>query len=143
MSDEKKPATFSAFVAFDKASSSPTGEYVRGWLSVSTDAKGNPVVDDQDDQVVISEITKAAHVFISKSRDGKVMHKGQPVGEFVESVIIDDEFAAAHGIVHKQRGWWGTFHVLDADVRKDVVAGKFKGFSIGGDGTRVTRRRKK
>jgi hypothetical protein len=140
MADEIRE--FRAYVEFEKGAADPTGEYLRGWLSVSIDEHGNPVVDDQDDHVSTVELTKAAHRFVSDSRAGKVMHNGQPIGEWVESVMIDDDFAKAMGMSSKKRGWWGTFHVLSPEIRKRAASGEFKGFSIGGQGTRVTRKKK-
>lgn len=139
MSD--KTQEFRAFVAFEKGAATVTGEFVRGWLSVTHDENGKQVVDGADDRISIVELTKAAHRFVSStSRSGRVMHNGVDVGEFVESVIIDDDFAKAVGMTSKKRGWWGNFHVLDADIRKQAAAGKFKGFSIGGRGLRITKK---
>lgn len=138
MSDD--PKDFRVYVAFEKGAATPTGEFVRGWLSVTHDENGKVVEDGEGDRIAIVELTKAAHNFIKSDRGGKVMHDGKLVGEFIESVIVDDEFAKAMGMTSKKRGWWGNFQVHDTDVRKQAAAGRFKGFSIGGRGIRVTKR---
>lgn len=137
MSDAKD---IKLFVAFEKGAATPTGEFIRGWLSVVIDKNGNQVADDEGDRVSMPEITKAAHTFITKSRAGKVHHKGGVVGQFVESVLIDDDFAKAFGITSKQRGWWGNFQVLDPIIKARAARGEFKGFSIGGQGFRITKK---
>lgn len=134
------PVDFRVVVEFEKGAANATGEYVRGWLSVAIDENGKQVEDDQGDRVSIVELEKAAHKFISESRAGKVSHGGKDIGEFVELVIIDDAFAKATGMTSQKRGWWGNLHVLDEATKADVAKGKFKGFSIGGRGVRVTRK---
>ena len=64
------------------------------------------------------------------------MHRGDKVGEVVESVIIDDEFAKATGMTTDKRGWWIGMAVNDDGIRKRVKDGELKAFSIGGRGKR-------
>lgn len=118
---------------FEKTSA--TGEFVSGWASVIED-DGELVIDFHDDAAEMSELRKAAHKFITNARQAKLLHKGNRIGEVVESVLIDDAFAEAHGIVHKKRGWWITMQVNDEDVRKRVRDGELRAFSIGGRGVR-------
>lgn len=120
-------------VEFEK--SGPTGEYVRGWASVVS-VNGIPFQDHSGDMITVDEIRKAAHRFITDARVAKTMHRGQPVGEIVESVIIDDDFAKAMGMSVTHRGWWIGMRIDDEDVRKRVRSGELRAFSIGGRGKR-------
>lgn len=120
--------------AFEKARS--TGRYVRGFATV-VESNGEEVNDHEGDYISIEEIEEAAHDFIGKSRDAKVMHEGEKVGEIVESVIIDHEFAKALGMSDTRRGWWIGMKVLSEDVAKRVRSGELKAFSIGGRGLRT------
>lgn len=126
----------------DFVKSDSRGKYVRGWAYVASDEHGQ-VVDYSGDvlggetvEEAMTEVRKMAHEFITDHRVAKMMHKSKQVGEFVESVIIDDEFAKAIGATTKRRGWWVGMRVDDEDVRKKVRDGKLKQFSIGGRGQR-------
>jgi hypothetical protein len=114
---------------------STTGRYVRGWASVSS-VGGVAVKDWQGDRVSIDEIRKAAHEFIVNVRVAKAMHEGSPVGDIVESVIIDDDFAKAIGATTDKRGWWIGMEIHDLDIRKRIRSGEYRAFSIGGKGRR-------
>lgn len=121
---------------FEFQKSDATGRYVRGWASV-IEVDGNPVVDTQGDRIDMVELRKAAHDFVTNARAAKAMHDGDPIGDVVESVLIDDDFAKAQGISHGKRGWWIGMDVRDESVRKQVREGKLKAFSIGGSGRRT------
>lgn len=123
-------------INFQFTKSDATGRYVRGWASVVTDA-GVPVADHQGDIIAIDDIRKAAHKYISDARVAKAMHQGQQVGEVVESVIIDDEFAKALGVTDSKRGWWIGMQIHHPDIQEDVRKGKLRAFSIGGRGRRT------
>jgi hypothetical protein len=110
-----------------------TGEFASGWASVVS-VDGVPVEDWQGHIIEIETIRKSARAFITDARVAKLMHKKQQIGEIVESVIIDDEFAKAHGVTHGKRGWWITMKIMDEDVRKRVRSGELRAFSIGGKG---------
>ena len=117
----------------EKAAAS--GKYVAGWASV-IEVDGQPVTDIQGDVIGMDELRKSAHTYVTKARAAKVMHDGAIIGEVVESVLIDGDFAKCHGITHGKRGWWIAMAIADPDVQKQVRAGIFKGFSIGGSGER-------
>lgn len=132
---------FGVNIDFVKADS--RGSYVRGWAYVASDEAGQ-VVDYSGDVIggltvteAMDEVRKMAHDFITDHRVAKMLHKGKQIGEFVESVIIDDAFAKALGASTKRRGWWVGMRVDDEDVRKMVRDGKLRQFSIGGRGVRV------
>ena len=122
-------------VTFDFEKSDKEGRYVRGWASVVS-INGEAVTDTQGDMITMDELRKAAHRFVTDARVAKAMHAGGQVGEVVESVIIDDEFAKATGLSTDKRGWWIGMAVHDENIRKRVRAGELKAFSIGGRGKR-------
>lgn len=119
---------------FEKAAGD--GSYIRGWANVSS-INGEDVTDDEGDVIALADLRKGAHDFIMNCRVAKALHEGQQIGDIVESVIIDDAFAEAHGITHGKRGWWIGVAVNDSAVRKMIVGGTFKAFSIGGTGERT------
>jgi hypothetical protein len=121
---------------FEFAKAETDGSYVRGWASVVA-VNGAPVTDTQGDIISMDELRKAAHKFISDARVAKAMHAGQQVGDVVESVIIDDEFAKAMGISDGKRGWWIGMKINSPEIRKGVRENKFRAFSIGGRGRRT------
>lgn len=123
-------------LSFTFAKAATDGSYVRGWASVIA-VDGKPVEDTQGDIISMDELQKAAHKFISDARVAKAMHAGNQVGDVVESVIIDDEFAKAMGMTDGKRGWWIGMKVNSPEIRKGVREGKFRAFSIGGKGRRI------
>lgn len=110
-----------------------TGRYVRGWASVALE-KGRPVRDHDGHVIEMAALRAAAHEFITTQRVAKAMHAGAEIGTVVESVLVDDEFVKALGATTPFRGWWIGMEVHDETVRKKVVSGEFKAFSIGGRG---------
>lgn len=121
--------------AFRFQKAAPTGEYVRGWASVAS-VGGAEVADHEGDVISIDEIRDAAHRFITEVRVAKALHRGEPVGDVVESVIVDDDFAAAMGLQTDVRGWWIGMRIHDEAIRKRIRSGELKAFSIGGRGIR-------
>lgn len=122
-------------ITFDFEKADAEGRYVRGWASVVS-VDGEAVTDWQGDVIAMDELRKAAHQFITDARVAKAMHEGAAVGEVVESVIVDDEFAKALGAATTQRGWWIGMRLTSDAIRKRVRSGELKAFSIGGRGKR-------
>lgn len=122
-------------ITFEFEKADTTGSYVRGWAIVAT-VDGQPVVDWQGDVVQVDDLRKAAHQFISDARVAKAMHRGEPIGEVVESIIIDDDLAKALQIGDGRRGWFIGMQVHSEAVRKRVRSGELRAFSIGGRGKR-------
>ncbi len=120
-------------VTIEKAS--VTGRHVRGFASV-VERDGAPVVDSEGDVIAMDDLRKAAHAFITTARVAKAMHKGSQVGEIVESVLIDEEFAKALGVSDTRRGWWIGMDVHDDSIAERVAKGEYRAFSIGGRGVR-------
>ncbi|NDC58676.1 MAG: hypothetical protein EBZ50_07620, partial [Alphaproteobacteria bacterium] len=130
----QKADRFDVTVAIAKADI--TGRYLGGWASVIEEG-GQPVVDTQGDVIDMEELRKAAHDYVSKAREAKAMHAGAPIGEVVESVLVDDAFAKAHGITHDKRGWWIGMNITDPKAQERVRKGEWRSFSIGGSGKRT------
>lgn len=122
-------------VEFEKAATATTGRFVRGFASVAS-VNGRPLVDHQGDIISLDELAKAAHRFVTEARVAKAMHAGKQIGDVVESVMIDDEFAKALGVTDPRRGWWVAMEIHDEDVRDQIRKGKLRAFSIGGRGRR-------
>lgn len=125
---------------FEKADS--RGKYVRGYAYLVKDRNGADVVDYSgqfiDDFEVLRE---AAHDFmerrIAKSMHGKggvLDQDGEPVGDIVESLLVDDDVAKALSITDKRRGWFIGMRVNDPVIQKSIRDGKLREFSIGGRG---------
>jgi len=121
--------------AFEIEKSDSTGRYVRGWASV-IEVDGKPVIDTQGDRISMPVMRKAAHEFIMDARVAKVMHNGQRIGDVVESVMVDDEFAKIMGASTTKRGWWVGMDIHDPGTRARVVKRDLRAFSIGGKGVR-------
>jgi hypothetical protein len=107
--------------AFEKGDAE--GKYVRGWASVVS-ANGKPVTDWDGDRIEIEELRKAAHRFVLDARVAKAMHKGETIGDVVESLIVDDQIARALGITDPRRGWFIGMRVNDAAIAKRVRDGE-------------------
>lgn len=122
-------------ITFEFEKADATGSYVRGWASVVS-VNGEMVEDTQGDVIPMDELRKAAHNFILNSRVAKAMHSGGTVGDVVESVLIDDEFAKAIGATTPNRGWFIGMRINDEAVRKRIRKGELRAFSIGGRGKR-------
>jgi len=122
-------------VIFKSAKADVTGKYVAGWFSV-VEKDGELVEDIQGDVITMDDLREGAHEFVKAARIAKVMHDGDQIGNVVESVLIDDAFAKAHGISHGERGWWGAIEVTDEKAQARVRKGELPAFSIGGGGKR-------
>lgn len=109
---------------------------VYGWASV-IEKDGKAIEDHQGDTISVDDLTKAAHDFIKTSRAVKAMHQGEPVGEFVESMVFTPDIQNSLGIDLKKVGWFVGFKVNDDEVWAGVKSGKYKMLSIGGRGKRI------
>lgn len=107
---------------------------ISGWASVSS-VNGRPVVDLQGDYVDVADLRTAAHEFITGPRHGLAMHAGKPIMRVTESLIVDDDVAAAMGIMSGIRGWWACAQVEDTDTWAKVRDGKFRALSVAGSAT--------
>ena len=109
---------------------------VWGWASVST-MKGELVTDLQGDRIAPGEMEKMADRFMRSARAAKAMHDGDDVGEVIHSFPLTAELAKAFGLQTDREGWiTGTYIKSDAEWAK-VMAGEYKGLSIGARGRRI------
>lgn len=114
-------------------------QLVFGWASIANTADGNPIVDSQSDIIEPAELENAVYKFMQEysARGAGELHKGDPVGRIVESVILTPQKMAAMGIDHAMpTGWWIGMKVDDAAVFEKVKSGRYRMFSIQGRAVR-------
>jgi len=97
------------------------------------------VFDAQGHKITVEEIEKACHWYMENSQKNKVMHKG----DYIESAVVENYLAPQDlDFINPQgekvtvtKGTWimGT-KIYNADIWKQVKAGEFTGYSIGGVG---------
>jgi hypothetical protein len=122
-------------LSFQIDKSKSEGRYVSGWAYVCKDGSG-AVTDWSGDRMTLDVVEKALHDFMLNARVAKHAHSGDQMGDIVEAVTVDDDFAKAIGATTPNRGIWIKMEVHDQDVRKAVRDGRLKMFSIGGSGKR-------
>lgn len=123
-------------ITFKIEKADKTGRWVAGWLSV-VQKDGKIVEDSQGDRMSMDTLRTGVHKYMRGSRVIKKQHSGDQIGEMSEIIMIDDDFAKAHGITHTKRGAWGVAEITDAEVQKSVARGDVTGWSMGGKGKRV------
>ncbi len=111
-------------------------QLVYGWASV-IEENGVAVEDYHGDVIDEADLVKAAHDFITEHRVSKLMHDGEAVGKFVESMVFTKEIQKALGIDLGKIGWFVGLHVEHAGVWKAVKDGRLPMFSIGGRAKRI------
>lgn len=95
-------------------------------------------VDSEGDIIEIDELRKAAHDYISKSRNGNVDHRRGNVGEVVESLILDNDMVNAIKSNRIEEGSWIIgWKPFDPVIAKKASMGEYVGFSIEGTGRRI------
>jgi hypothetical protein len=104
---------------------------VYGWAYVSTE-DGELLVDSQGDSIEPIEMEKMATDFMLNSRNAKVMHKGENVGQFVHSFPLTSDIMKAFDIYSDREGWLVAMKPTDDEVMKAYKRGDYTGFSIGG-----------
>lgn len=109
---------------------------VYGWASV-IEENGVPVEDYHGDVIDVEDLVKAAHVFVTDYRESNLMHQGESVGKFVESLVFTKEVQKALGIDLKKVGWFVALKVENDNVWKMVKDGSLAMFSIEGKAKRV------
>jgi Putative phage serine protease XkdF len=116
-------------------------QQVFGWASVGYLPDGKLYTDWQGDELSqIEDIEKAAYDFTLHSRDSGLDHTGDGgIGTLIESFVSTPEKTRAmkipDGIL--PIGWWTGFHVNNANAWDGVKKGRYKMFSIQGNGRRV------
>lgn len=110
---------------------------VYGWASI-IEKDGQEITDHQGDRIVSDELVKAAHDFVSNSRQGGVLHDeyGHQIGHIVESVVFTKELQSHLKIDLGKVGWLIGYQITDPRVKAMAKMGVLKAFSIGGKGKR-------
>lgn len=109
---------------------------VYGWASMAKEGDTH-VMDLQGDKIDVSDLVKAAHDYVTSSRDAGDLHETFGIGKVVESIVLTLEVQKALGIDLGKVGWFIGMKVDDDNVWKRVKSGELKAFSIGGKGQRV------
>lgn len=134
---------YAADVPFARAISKaeqPEGSYVLGIVLEPTDHAAGLKPDAQNDIYSEDDCRSAFEWFCTKGRQIKLMHKGRPLVDGRDYVILDNyttPVAFTLGNEQVRKGsWLMGLSVLDAELRKDIRSGEFQGYSIGGSGRR-------
>lgn len=111
---------------------------VFGWANVAADARGEQVLDHQQDMVEIAELERAVYEYVEDSRDAGEMHWRGGVGTLVESVVFTKEKMAGMGLGGGllPEGWWIGVRITDDEVWAKVKDGTYRMFSIEGTAVR-------
>jgi len=110
---------------------------VFGWAYVAVDKSGTAVVDHSGDVMDVDSLEDVVYDYVVESREGNVMHAGEPVSTLVESVMLTPEKLQKMGIADApQAAWWVGFRVNDDAVWQRVKSGELAAFSIEGMGMR-------
>src|SRR5690606_37299305 len=110
-----------------------------GWASVAKNADGSLQLGWDGDIITAEALEKAAIDFMLKYRERSEMHKGEPIGTIVESIVFTEQKMKSMGIAEGTipEGWFITVKIHDDEVFKKVVDGKYKMFSIQGKARRL------
>lgn len=104
---------------------------VFGWAIISKKG-GEDYYDLQGDHIPEDAMLEAATDFMLTSRTLKVMHKGEKRGTVVFAWPLTAEIAKAMGLRSGVTGLMIGVKPSSKSLLKDIEAGKFTGFSIGG-----------
>ena len=110
-------------------------QLVFGWLYVSKDRLGNPVVDHSGETISIEELEKATYQYMLKSREAGEMHERVTgIGKVVTAVVFTPELKKAMGIPPGilPDGAFIGLKIEDEQAWEGVRSGKYKMFSLGG-----------
>jgi len=112
---------------------------VSGWANVAVNKDGSLPLDWQDDVISPEVLEKAAVQFMIDHQKAGEMHKGEPIGVVVESLVFTKEKQEMLGIAEGQvpEGWFITMKVLNSEVFEKVKNGTYKMFSIQGQAKRI------
>lgn len=109
---------------------------VFGFASV-IEKDGAIVTDTQNDIIETTELLRSTTAYMGKSREGKMMHAGEKIGEVVHSLPLTADIAKSLGVHTAQYGWIVGMRVDSDRVWDMVKKGELQSFSIGGRATRV------
>lgn len=115
---------------------------VFGWANVPHPVTkdghlGTPKTDQQDDQIYLDDLEKAAYEYVEIYGDGDIMHTADVEATLVESMVFTPDKMEKMGIDWPGNwGWWVGYRVSDAAF-EGVKSGKLKMLSIGGTAKQV------
>lgn len=114
-----------------KADENPDFMFVMGPIMVPEKA------DRQGDVIAPEEIEKASHGYVEDSQRAGMQHavvlKKRDI-VMVESHIVRSDNYVLEGTPVTKGTWLVGFRVYNPEIRKAIKSGRFRGFSIGGDG---------
>lgn len=111
----------------------PEKRLVFGWLSVSTDRKGDLVIDHEGHTIDPGDLEEAVYSFVLESRRMGELHESIS-GRLVESIVFTAEKLEKMGIPPGlvPLGWWVGFYVESDRAWERIKSGEYAAFSIGG-----------
>lgn len=111
---------------------------VFGFANVCLGTDGEHPLDWDGDVTDPSDLEDAAYNFVLKYRKTGTEHKGEAVGDLVESAMLTKEKQAAMGIPEGAvpEAWWVGFKIADNEIFKKVKSGEYEMFSVQGSAVR-------
>lgn len=125
-----------------KAQFTPTIEVVKanepdnqifGWASVAFTSDGQ-VEDKEGHSIDIADLEKAAYDFAFTDKAANDMHRSEPFGRMIESMMFTPDKLAALGFPTDKTGWWVGME-LPPDRFQSVISGSRPMLSIEGSAT--------
>jgi hypothetical protein len=111
-----------------------------GWVAVTADENGTPIIDADGHLIPTIELEKAVHEAFAETSGkgmGGDMHETRGVIDVVESFVFTAEKREALGLGAGPEGWVTTFRVNDDDLWSKVKNGKRPELSLKGEGMGV------
>lgn len=119
--------------SYQVAKASVPDQNIFGWFSVGALADGEAIIDADGDIIPVEELAKAAHEFTKAARGSGEEHDGGVAdGELITSITFSDDILDAMSVdpvtgdvikplrkalhEHMPRGWFGGFHIPDAEA---------------------------
>lgn len=131
---EKEPKFFVHKTDSDK-------RLVFGWGSVAIRIDGEQIQDLQNDIIDPANLEEVAYDYVLNFRASGEEHNPnlRNKGRLVESCVFTKEKMAAMGLPEGilPEGWWLGFYIDDDDAWEKIKSGKYRMFSIEGQGTRT------
>lgn len=112
---------------------------VTGWASIVTSKDGVPIIDHDDDVILVDDLEKAVHELGMDGGAGKVsdMHESDGKASIVESMVVSKEKREALGFGTGPEGWIVTLKVHDDELMKQIESGEKAELSLKGRSKRI------
>jgi len=108
-----------------------------GWVAITADEHGMPIIDSDDHLIPTVELEKAVHEAFAETSGkgmGGDMHQRRGVLDVVESFVVTAAKRKALGLGEGPEGWIATFRVNDDDLWARVKSGERPELSMRGEG---------